>query len=109
PFRGASSAGVAPVPPAAFRRADLTTGPPEAVFRTSGTSGGAEARGRHLVPHLDLYRASAMAAFERFLLPDGARLPALFLLPPPSERPDSSLLRMCEWVAAENGASAEWF
>ena len=113
--RGVTPSGVAswedvpPVPTAAFRHADLTTGPPEAVFRTSGTSGGAEARGRHLVPHLDLYRASAMAAFERFLLPDGARLPALFLLPPPSERPDSSLVRMCEWVGAEDGANAEWF
>jgi hypothetical protein len=100
---------VPPVPTAAFRHADLTTGAPEAVFRTSGTSGGAEARGRHLVPHLDLYRASALAAFDRFLLPDGARLPALFLLPPPSERPDSSLVRMCEWIGAEDGASAEWF
>jgi len=102
PSSVASWEDVPPVPTAAFRHADLTTGPPEAVFRTSGTSGGAEARGRHLVPHLDLYRASAMAAFERFLLPDGARLPALFLLPPPSERPDSSLVRMCEWVGAED-------
>jgi hypothetical protein len=109
PSTVASWEDVPPVPTAAFRHADLTTGPPEAVFRTSGTSGGAEARGRHLVPHLDLYRTSAMAAFERFLLPDGARLPALFLLPPPSERPDSSLVRMCEWVGAEDGASAEWF
>ena len=109
PSSVASWEDVPPVPTAAFRHADLTTGPPEAVFRTSGTSGGAEARGRHLVPRLDLYRASALAAFDRFLLPDGARLPALFLLPPPSERPDSSLVRMCEWVGAEDGASAEWF
>src|SRR5262249_12104424 len=65
--------------------------------------------GCHLVPHLDLYRTSAMEAFERFLLPDGARLPALFLLPQPSERPDSSLVRMCEWVGGEDDASAEWF
>ena len=109
PSSVASWEDVPPVPTAAFRHADLTTGPPEAVFRTSGTSGGAEARGRHLVPHLDLYRASALAAFDRFLLPDGARLPALFLLPPPLERPDSSLVRMCEWVGAKDGASAEWF
>src|SRR5262249_26438899 len=100
---------VPPVPTAAFRHADLTCGPPEAVFLTSGTSGGAEARGRHLVPHLDLYRASALTTFTRFLLPDGARLPALFLLPPASERPESSLVRMCDWVAAESGADAEWF
>ena len=80
---------VPPVPVGAFRRVDLATGPAEAVFRTSGTTGGPEDRGRHLVPHLDLYRASALAGFARFVLPDGARLPALFLLPPPSLRPDS--------------------
>src|SRR5919198_805218 len=50
------------VPSAAFRRVDLACGPPEAVFRTSGTTG-AGARGRHLVPHLALYRASALATF----------------------------------------------
>ena len=44
PSSVASWEDVPPVPTAAFRHADLTTGPPEAVFRTSGTSGGAEAR-----------------------------------------------------------------
>jgi len=38
------------VPAAAFRRLDLACGPPEATFRTSGTTGGPDARGRHLVP-----------------------------------------------------------
>ena len=109
PATVASWEDVPPVPTAAFRVADLACGPPEAVFRTSGTSGGAEARGRHLVPHLDLYRASALAAFARFVLPDDARLPALFLLPSPSERPESSLVRMCDWVGTELGTSAEWF
>ncbi len=61
------------------------------------------------MPHLDLYRASALTTFARFLLPDGARLPALFLLPPPPQRPESSLVRMCEWIAAESGTDAEWF
>src|SRR5690349_13247954 len=37
------------VPSAAFRRADLACGPAEAVFRTSGTTGGPAARGRHVV------------------------------------------------------------
>src|SRR5262245_48414725 len=97
------------MPAAAFRTADLACGPPEAVFRTSGTSAGLETRGRHLVPHLDLYRASAITAFERFLLPDGARLPALFLLPPPAERPDSSLIQMCDWIGADLATGAEWF
>jgi hypothetical protein len=100
---------VPPVPAAAFRHADLACGPAEAVFLTSGTTGGAEDRGRHPVPYLGLYRGSALAAFERFVLPDEARLAALFLLPPVAERPESSLVRMCEWVGAELTSSAEWF
>ena len=50
PATVASWEDVPPVPTAAFRHADLACGPPQAVFRTSGTGGGAEARGRHLVP-----------------------------------------------------------
>jgi acyl-protein synthetase LuxE len=97
------------VPTRAFRTADLACGPAETVFQTSGTSSGATARGRHPVPHLDLYRASALATFERFLLPDDARLPCLFLLPPPALRPESSLVHMCGWVADAFGTSLEWF
>ena len=47
------------VPTRAFRTADLTCGSPEATFRTSGTTGGPDARGRHLVAYLDLSRARA--------------------------------------------------
>ncbi len=97
------------VPTAAFRHAALVCGEPEATFRTSGTTGGPEARGTHLVPHVALYRASALTGFSRFVLPDGARLPYLFLLPPPSLRPDSSLVHMCVDVATAFGTSAEWF
>ena len=100
---------VPPVPTAAFRHTDLSCGRPEAIFRTSGTTAGDERRGRHGVPCLDLYRASALVTFERFLLPDAARLPAMFLLPPPSERPDSSLVQMCAWVAEELASESEWF
>ena len=60
-------------------RTDLACGPAEAVFRTSGTSGGADARGRHLVPHLDLYRASALPTFARFVA--ARRCPAAVPLP----------------------------
>jgi hypothetical protein len=95
------------VPTRAFRQVDLACGPAEIVFRTSGTSAPAT-RGRHLVPHLDLYRASALPTFERFLLPDGARPACLFLLPPPSLRPDSSLVHMCTWIGEAFGTSVEW-
>ena len=97
------------VPTAAFRHHELACGPPEAVFRTSGTTAGPTARGRHLVPHLALYRASALAAFREFLLPDGARPSSLFLLPAPALRPDSSLVRMCAWVGEALGAGSDWF
>ncbi len=96
------------VPARAFRSADLATGPAEATFRTSGTSGGSDARGRHGIPHLDLYRASALPTFARHVLPDEVRLPFLLLLPPPDRRPDSSLVHMCAWVAEAFGTSAEW-
>jgi Acyl-protein synthetase, LuxE len=96
------------VPTRAFRTTDLACGPAEATFRTSGTTGGAAARGRHVVPSLDLYRASALPTFEQFVLPDGARLACLFLLPPPALRPDSSLVHMCAWVGEAFGTSVEW-
>jgi Acyl-protein synthetase, LuxE len=100
---------VPPVPTAAFRITDLVCGPAQAIFHTSGTTAGSDSHGRHLVPHLDLYRASALVTFARFLLPDRARLPALFLLPPPPQRPDSSLVHMCAWVGEELATGAEWF
>src|SRR5207302_625090 len=95
------------VPSAAFRRVELACGPPEAVFRTSGTSG-AGARGRHLVPCLALYRASALATFAPFVLPDAARLPCLCLAPPPALRPESSLVQMCVWVGEGLASGIEW-
>ena len=95
------------VPSVAFRQVDLACGPPEAIFSTSGTTSAA-ARGRHLVPHLALYRASALATFARFVLPDAARLPCLSLVPPPALRPDSSLVQMCVWVGEALASGIEW-
>jgi hypothetical protein len=96
------------VPTAAFRRVDLTCGPPQATFLSSGTTAGEERRSRHLVPHLDLYRASATTTFAKYVLPDGAALHAMFLLPTPGLRPESSLVRMCSWVEHDLSTSAEW-
>jgi len=110
--RGVSPATVAgwedvpAVPSAAFRHVDLACGPAETVFRTSGTT--AADRGRHLVPHLPLYRASALAAFERFVLPDGFRPTCLCLVPTLAARPDSSLVRMCAWIGGELASEVEW-
>jgi hypothetical protein len=96
------------VPTVAFRRVDFACGEPEAVFRTSGTTAGVEERGRHLVPHLALYRASALAGFATYVLPDEARLPCVALLPPPALRPDSSLVQMCAWVGDALAPGIEW-
>ena len=95
------------VPARVFRTTALACGPPEIVFRTSGTTA-PDARGRHAIPHLDLYRASALPTFERFVLPDEARLPCVFLLPPPSVRPESSLVHMCHWVGDAFGTHVDW-
>ncbi|MCW5889941.1 MAG: long-chain fatty acid--CoA ligase [bacterium] len=96
------------VPAAAFKRLELACGAPEATFRSSGTTQGPDARSRHLVPHLDLYRASALTGFARAVLPDGERPHALFLLPPPDVRPDSSLVRMCAFVGEALVDGHEW-
>jgi hypothetical protein len=104
-----SWADVPAVPAAAFRHAELASGPAEVVFRTSGTSVGAEARGRHPIVHLSLYRASALAGARHFLVPDDARLACLFLLPSLERRPDSSLVHMCAWIGETYGTDVEWF
>lgn len=100
-----------PVPAAAFKHLDLVVGDPasaERVFRTSGTTRGRGLRGRHLVPRLDLYRASLLPPFRAWLLPDGARLSLLSLVPSPEEAPGSSLSEMVGTVAREACADVRW-
>ncbi len=91
------------VPTVAFKELDLTCGPPEKIFRTSGTTRGQEKRGRHLVPDLQLYRESALAHFAACVLPDHRRSPMLALIPSPEARPDSSLTQMATWVMQAYG------
>ena len=104
---------VPPVPSAAFKTLPLVSGDPgevERVFRTSGTSRGSRTRGEHHVASLQLYRESLLPAFQASLLPDGARLPFLSLLPPPARLPDSSLSFMVGTAAEAFGAEgSEWF
>lgn len=99
-----------PVPARAFRERGLVSrGPAQAVFRTSGTTGGGAERGEHRVPDLSLYHASLLPNFEAHLLPDGARLPMLSLIPPPREVPDSSLSHMIGVVEAELAPGTRYF
>lgn len=69
---------------------------PEAVFKSSGTSG--QISSRHLVRDLELYRSSLIAGYEFFY---GRSRRAIFaLLPHYLERGDSSLVYMVkEWIA----------
>jgi hypothetical protein len=89
------------VPTAAFKTLDLACAPAERVFLTSGTTRGGEARGRHLVPRLELYRRSALAHFRAMVLPDGVRPRVVGLLGSPETLPHSSLSQMVEWIRTD--------
>lgn len=99
------------VPATAFKHLELITGPrpPDCrVFETSGTTQGPRRRGRHFVPRLGLYRASAVGHFGRHLLPEGQRLPLVSLIPSPEEAPASSLSCMMGLVAEALCDGVRW-
>lgn len=103
---------IPPVPTRAFKRLRLLSGPAdgvEAVFRTSGTSRGAGARGEHHVRDLALYRESLLPNFRAHLLPDDARLPLFSLVPSPERAPDSSLSHMVGVVERSLTRSGGYF
>ncbi len=87
----------------AFKELDLTCGPPEKIFLTSGTTRGQEKRGRHLVPRLELYKVSALSHFSDCFLPDYAKLRMLALIPSPDFLATSSLVQMTQWVMEAYG------
>lgn len=75
------------------------------TFVTSGTTKGFAERGRHRVPHPEIYRASALAHLRRMLFPDGERLPMLALHPTADRMPESSLSTMLTWCIEEFGTA----
>ena len=92
------------VPASAFKDATLATFPvagAEALFHTSGTT--LETPGKHYLERATLYDAALAAAFDRFMLPDGARLRYLNLVPNPRLRPHSSLGYMMGHVSVLRG------
>lgn len=99
------------VPTAAFKEAALCTFPLERAalhFVTSGTTQGRG--GHHYVETPDLYDASLLGGFDRFMLADGARLRYLNLVPDPRERPTSSLGYMMSVVAQWRGDGRDgWY
>ena len=90
-----------------FKTRDVVCGnvPPQAIFRSSGTTG--MVRSRHLVTDLALYRHSCVKGFKRFY-GDPADVQFLALTPTPEQAPDSSLVYMIQQLmdlssSPENG------
>ena len=99
------------VPVAAFKVLDLVCGRPgaaEQLFRTSGTTRGAEARGVHFVPALDVYRSSLLAPFRTHVVPDLERIRFVSLIPSPSDLSDSSLSFMVGAAAESLASEVAW-
>jgi hypothetical protein len=95
------------VPTAAFKEVALVAGnraDAEVVFRTSGTTQGAEKRGEHHVLDVTIYHFALLPNFSACMLPDGAELTMLSLVPSPSDMPDSSLAHMIAVVMERLGA-----
>jgi hypothetical protein len=99
------------VPAAAFKEATLATFPVDAAvlaFETSGTFDGHP--GTHYFETHALYDAALLSGFERFMLPDGARLRYCNVVPNPSTRPQSSLGYMMRAVAGAFGdGKTSWY
>jgi hypothetical protein len=95
------------VPTGAFKEIALRSFPAERTvhtFRTSGTS--SSRRGALHLDTLELYEASLLPTFRRFVLPDlgaGGRAAILVLAPSPRELPDSSLSHMFALAVRELG------
>jgi hypothetical protein len=102
---------IPPVPAAAFKDSVLATFDSTRAALAFATSGTTVARsGRHYLETAELYEAASTTAFERCMLPDGARLRYLNLVSDPSERPESSLGYMMQCVGDAFGAGETgWF
>jgi hypothetical protein len=102
---------IPPVPAGAFKEAALATFDTATAALTFETSGTTAARaGRHYLETSALYDAALLAGFDRFMLPDGARLRYFNLVPNPGERPQSSLGYMMQQVSRCRGiGEPEWF
>ena len=95
---------IPPVPNTAFKDSTLATFDPQAAvleFETSGTTQGRG--GIHYMDTASLYDAVLLAGFDRFMLPDGARLRYFNIVPNAGERRTSSLGYMMAKVSADRG------
>jgi hypothetical protein len=92
------------IPTAAFKTTELRAAPARVVFRSSGTTRGAERRGVHGHPYPELYRLIVDSSFPGACLPAGASRPdMLSLVPPFAVARDSSLSFMVDHVLQRFG------
>jgi hypothetical protein len=98
------------VPTSAFKHLDLTPGPVEAVFETSGTTRGRTTRGRHGVASLALYRAACMPPLAHHMALESGPVRILSLIPGPDRAPTSSLSTMMGFAVEAYGAEGSgWY
>jgi len=102
------------VPTGAFKETALRSFPAERTehrFRTSGTS--TAVRGTLYLDTLELYEASLLPSFRRFVFPEldeaGGRAAIRVLAPSARESPESSLSHMFEVAVAQLGAIGSGF
>jgi hypothetical protein len=101
--------GIDPVPETAFKLMTVAHFAPssaQATFRTSGTTTGSP--GRRLVQDLDLYRASVVRGFGRFVMVGARSGPFVSLIPPAEVRPHSSLSHMATMVGDAFATAVTW-
>ncbi len=90
------------VPTDVFKHVRLLTSTDSVrTFRTSGTTQGR--RGEHHFSTLEHYRAAIGGPFQKYCMPDRARMPMIVLAPSPGEAPDSSLSFMLGELMARFG------
>src|SRR5262249_23620537 len=107
PARIAHWTEIPPVPTAAFKEVVFVSGDvhdTQRVFRTSGTTSGNERRGAHHILDLVLYHQSLLPMFDAYVLPDGANLPFVSLVPYAAQVLESSLAEMISVAALRLGA-----
>jgi hypothetical protein len=90
------------VPVSAFRRFALHVAPARETFRSSGTTGGEEARSVHHHPFPDLYRTTIDAAFPAAIFAGLGKPDALSIVVPRSQSTESSLGFMIDHVLARH-------
>jgi len=116
------------VPTTAFKELELSSIPPEertAVFHSSGTTEQKPSWHFHNPESLEIYEMSLWSWFAQNVLPDlrftiydlrpenksaiGNRQSAIFLTPPPTQAPHSSLVHMFETIRQKLGAPESAF